>query len=218
MSRFRRLVVPGYPHHITQRGVRRQTTFFDERDYRTYLRLARGLLADAPIEIWTYCLMPNHMHAVVVPQRPDSLATFFGALHKTYAELTNRRYDWSGHLWQNRFFSVVMDENHTLACLRYVELNPVRSGLVTTAAAWPWSSARGNLGVLDDPLIPERPALRMIPDWRAYLGNHENKTDLRALRRQTSSGRPDGDAEFIRRVENLTGRRVRRRRSGRKKE
>jgi putative transposase len=161
--------------------------------------------------------MPNHMHAVVVPQRPDSLAIFFGALHKTYAELTNRRYDWGGHLWQNRFFSVVLDDHHTLACLRYVELNPVRSGLVTTPSDWPWSSARGNLGVLDDPLIPERPALRMIPDWHAYLGTRESEADLRALRKQTDTGRPDGDQKFIRRVEGLTGRRVHRRRSGRKK-
>jgi putative transposase len=211
------LVVPGYPHHITQRGVRRQTTFFDERDYRAYLGLAKALLADATIEIWTYCLMPNHMHAVVVPQHPNSLATFFGAVHKTYAELTNRRYDWSGHLWQNRFFSVVMDEHHTLACLRYVELNPVRSGLVTKASDWPWSSARGNLRILDDPLIPERSALRIIPDWHAYLARRENETDLRALRKTTCTGRPDGDAKFIRRVEDITGRRVRRRRSGRKK-
>jgi putative transposase len=218
MARFRRLVVPGYPHHITQRGVRRQTTFFDELDYKRYLHIARSLLGDASLEIWTYCLMPNHIHAVVVPRERSSLAAYFGLLHKKYAELTNLRYDWAGHLWQNRFYSTVMDERHTLTALRYVERNPVRSGLVRNPEDWPWSSARGNLGLRDDPLLRGYPAHRLVPNWPEYLSCAETDANLRSLRKTTGTGRPTGDDAFIDRLEALSGRQIRRRRAGRRKE
>ncbi len=217
MARFRRLVVAGYPHHITQRGVRRQKTFFDELDYQRYLAIAGTLLKDCSITIWAYCLMPNHMHAVVVPQRRDSLAVYFGRLHKQYAQITNSRYEWSGHLWQNRFFSTVMDNNHALVALRYVERNPVRSGLVRSAQEWPWSSARGNLGLFDDPLIPGRPALDVVSNWAAYLSGDDNQTSLATLRKQTCTGRPIGSDRFIEDLERLTGRDIHKRRPGRRK-
>ena len=218
MPKFRRLVVPGYPHHVTQRGVRKQTTFFDERDYRTYLSSATALLQTHPVEILAYCLMPNHIHAVVIPQRQDSLSGFFGKLHQHYATVTNLRYEWAGHLWQNRFFSVVMDERHTMTALRYVERNPVRSGLVKSPQDWPWSSARGNLGLRDDPLIPDRPALRIVKDWHKYLSAPENDLDLRKLRRETGTGRPSGTDQFIARMELLTGRQLRKRSAGRRRQ
>ena len=217
MPRFRRLVVPGYPHHVTQRGVRRQTTFFDERDYRNYLAIARGLRPDCSLELLAYCLMPNHIHAVVIPRRQNSLAEFFGKLHHEYAVRTNCRYEWTGHLWQNRFFSVVMDERHTMTAMRYVERNPVRSGLVEAPHEWPWSSARGNLGLADDDLIIGRPALALVPDWAAYLSGPENEPDLSELRRLTGTGRPTGDDGFIETIESMSGRRVRKKVVGRRK-
>ena len=216
MAKFRRLVVPGHPHHVTQRGVRRQTTFFDDRDYKTYLKLASDLLDRSSVEIWSYCLMPNHIHAVVVPWKPDSLAKFFGPLHKLYAQLTNMRYNWSGHLWQARYFSVPMDESHTLTALRYVELNPLRSGLVEDPRAWPWSSTRGNLGLVDDPLIPDRLARKIVPDWADYLSCPEDLTSLKRLRHQTNTGRPQGDRAFIDKIEAITGRKVRPQKVGRR--
>ena len=99
MPRFPRLVVPGYPHHVTQRGVRRQATFFDDIDYRSYLRLAAELKKDWSVDFWAYCLMPNHIHAVVVPKDDDCLSKFFAILHRRYAWRANRRHDWLGHLW-----------------------------------------------------------------------------------------------------------------------
>ena len=217
MPRFCRLVVPGYPHHVTQRGVRRQETFFDARDYKQYLVLAQQLLQSHDIEILAYCLMPNHIHAVVIPGQSDSLAAFFGKLHQQYARTTNFRYEWSGHLWQNRFYSVVMDEHHSIAALRYVERNPVRSGLANHPQDWPWSSARGNLGLVDDPLIPGRPALRMISDWAEFLSSAESSQDLKALRRETATGRPYGSDGFISALESATGRRIRKKTKGRKR-
>ena len=217
MARFPRLVVPGLPHHVTQRGVRRQTTFFDELDYRRYLNIARALLKYSSLEVWAYCLMPNHMHAVVVPREQDSLARYFGRLHKKYAQITNLRYDWTGHLWQNRFYSTVMDERHTLIALRYVERNPVRSRLVTCPQDWPWSSARANLRLEDDPLIPDRPALKVTSNWSEYVSGPENDDDLKSLRKTTGTGRPIGEDEFIDRLEAVSGRRIRRKKAGRKK-
>lgn len=217
MPRFRRLVVPGYPHHVTQRGVRRHTTFFDARDYRTYRRLALDLLDDARIELLAYCLMPNHIHAVVVPLEEHGLARFFGPLHKRYAQLTNMRYEWTGHLWQARFYSVVMHEEHALAAMRYVELNPVRSGLVSSPEDWPWSSARGNLGLVNDELLFDHSARKNTAYWSEFLATPEDPTQLSTLRRQTTTGRPGGDPKFIDSIESLSGRRVRPHSVGRKK-
>ena len=217
MARFRRLVVPGLPHHVTQRGVRRQTTFFDDLDYRRYLEIATALLPDSALQIWAYCLMPNHIHAVVVPQQPDALARYFGSLHKKYAQITNFRYEWSGHLWQNRFYSVVMDEKHTLTALRYVERNPVRLGIARYPQDWPWSSARGNLQTLNDPLIPGRPALSVMPNWSDYVSMPETDDDLKSLRKVTGTGRPCGDDGFIEKLEAASGRTIRKRAAGRMK-
>ena len=216
MPRFRRLVVPGHPHHVTQRGVRKQTTFFDDFDYQTYLKIGEDLRSTSSLVVLAYCLMPNHVHAVVIPKHERDLAEFFGRLHQDYARRTNLRYNWSGHLWQNRFFSVVMDARHTLAALRYVELNPVRSGLVAAPHDWPWSSARGNLGLVHDDMIAGQPALQLVGDWRTYLYGPENISDLQELRRATSSGRPMGSDHFLGVIESLSGRRVRKRRAGRK--
>ncbi len=217
MPRFRRLVVPGHPHHVTQRGVRRQTTFFDGHDYRLYRSLATELLQRASLKIWAYCLMPNHIHAVVVPENRQSLAQFFGPLHKRYAQFTNYRYEWTGHLWQARFFSVVMDERHTLTAMRYVERNPVRSGLVETPEDWPWSSVRGHLGIVDDPLIDETATNELIADWRKYIRAREDRSELDSLRRQTGTGRPSGEPGFIAAIEDISGRRIQTKRAGRKR-
>ena len=208
-------MVPGYPHHVTQRGVRRQRTFFDDSDYRGYLRLAKELVEDWPVEFWAYCLMPNHVHAVVVPKIDGCLSKYFAVLHRRYAYTTNRRHEWMGHLWQKRFYSVVMDEPHAISALRYVEQNPVRAGLCELPEEWPWSSARGNLGLLDDPLIERAVTKRLVPDWRSHLSG-DGGCHIKAIRHQTGTGRPDGSSQFLDDIERRTGRRVRKRRAGRK--
>ena len=216
MPRFPRLVVPSFPHHVTQRGVRRQTTFFENSDYLAYLRLAASLLEKVDIEIWAYCLMPNHIHAVVVPGATGSLSGFFAPLHRQYACRTNNRQEWRGHLWQERFYSVVMDEPHALSAMRYVELNPVRAGLCELPQDWPWSSARGNLELAIDPLVDRRATEKMVTNWREYLGAEAGADHLDQLRQQTLTGRPAGNAEFVSRLEKLSGRRIRKKRPGRK--
>jgi putative transposase len=216
MAKYRRLVVPGYPHHVTQRGVRKQTTFFENGDYITYLSLATELLHESGIEFWAYCLMPNHIHAVVVPDDNTCLSRYFAALHRRYARRTNEKHGWRGHLWQERFYSVVMDEYHALAAMRYVELNPVRAGLCAQPQHWPWSSVRANLDLICDPLIDRNATRRMVPNWHAYLGVLKTDDTIENIRNFTRSGRPEFGDEFMREIESATGRTVRRKRPGRK--
>lgn len=115
MPRIPRLVVPGYPHHVTQRGNRRQKTFFHARDYLAYLEFIAAAKLKARCDIWAYCLMPNHVHFVMVPQHKDSLSLLFKEAHRRYTRRINFRENWRGHLWQERFHSFVMDELDRIA-------------------------------------------------------------------------------------------------------
>jgi putative transposase len=206
MARMPRLVVPGLPHHVTQRGSRRQATFFIPGDFRLYLGLMAQSQARAGIEVWAYCLMPNHVHLVVIPSRPDSLAVWFGEAHRRYSSAINRRQEWQGHLWQERFHSCVLDEQHLWAAARYIELNPVRAGLCAAAGDWPWSSARAHLRGTDDALVRVAALLGRVGDWATYLGAHVLPAEVERLRQHGRTGRPLGDDAFVSRVEQLTGR------------
>ena len=129
MARLARVVVTGLPHLITQRGNRRQQTFYCDENYRSYLELMGQWCGAHQVEIWAYCLMPNHVHLIAVPQSADGLRRAVGEAHRRYTRLVNFREGWRGHLWQGRFASIVLDERYLLTAARYVELNPVRAGL-----------------------------------------------------------------------------------------
>jgi putative transposase len=206
MARMPRLVVPGLPHHVTQRGGRRQLTFFVPGDFRYYLCLMADSRARAGVDVWAYCLMPNHVHLIVVPEREDSLAAWFGEGHRRYSSVINQREEWRGHLWQERFYSSALDERHLWEAARYVELNPVRAGLCRDAAEWPWSSARAHLTAEDDALVRVSPLLDRVGCWTTYLGRGIDTEVLRQLRQSARTGRPLGDEAFVRRIEYLTGR------------
>jgi putative transposase len=213
MARYARLVVPGYPHHVTQRGVQKRQTFFKPVDYVIYLELLREYKEKAGVDVWAYCLMPNHIHAVVVPKEKPSLAKCFGPLHSRYATKINAVHGWQGHLWQQRFYSVVMDEFHTIAAMRYVEMNPVRAGMCNRPQDWRWSSAQTHLLDSDDDLVNVAATRNLVPNWRRYLGKENSSTMQDALRDATRIGRPVGNDEFIDRLERLTGRTIRRKKS-----
>ena len=147
MPRCVRLTVPGLPHHVTHRGNHRQRVFFSNGDYRLYVRYLLEACTATGTSVWAWCLMPNHVHLVLVPAAESGLSA---TLHRTqgrYTRAINAREKLDGQLWQGRFASFVMDENYLLACARYVELNPVRAGLVARAADWPWSSAGAHLEI-----------------------------------------------------------------------
>ena len=153
MARLARVVAPGRPHHVTQRGNRRQQTFFSDGDYREYLALLGQWCTEYGVRVWAYCLMPNHVHLILVPPSEDALCRAVGETHRRYTRHVNFREGWRGHLWQGRFASFVMDEPHLLAAARYVERNPVKAKLVRKAENWPWSSAAAHAGGQTDDLV-----------------------------------------------------------------
>lgn len=141
MARLARLVLPGFPHHVTQRGNRRQETFFGDDDYQNYMKMVGESCKKTGTSVWAYCLMPNHVHLVLVPDDEEGLRRSLAEAHRQYTRMINFREKWRGYLWQGRFHSFAMDEDYLYRCVRYVELNPVRAGLVTSASDWMWSSA-----------------------------------------------------------------------------
>jgi putative transposase len=155
MSKPNRIVVAGMPHHVTHRENRREKIFRDEEDYRTYLRLLQKAIVRYFVQLWSYSLMPNHVHLVAVPLRSESLGKAIHWAHGTYAEYFNARYSTGGHLWQGRYRSSVMDEHHVLNGVRYVERNPVRAGMVRRAEDYPWSSAAARCGLRHDPMLSD---------------------------------------------------------------
>jgi putative transposase len=209
MARLARVVVPGLPHHVTQRGNRRPETFFGDQDYGTYLRLLAAYSVAADCEVWAYCLMPNHGHVILTPGDEDGLRRALGETHRRYTRQVNLRQGWHGHLWQERFHSFPMDEAHLLACARYVELNPVRAGLVERADAWPWSSARAHLDGADDGVVRVAPLLERVADWRGFLRGGVDEAALAAIRRHARTGRPLGAASWLEDLEARLGRRLR---------
>ena len=217
MARLARVVVPRYPHHVTQRGNRRQRVFFCGDDYRAYIALMAEAKERAKVEVWAYCLMPNHVHLVVKPETENGLRQFFGEAHRHYTRRINFREGWRGYLWQGRFQSFVMDEKHLIAAVRYVEMNPVRAGLTRTASEWIWSSARAYLAGINDKLVSVAPMLDRINNWSEYLRHGDLSENLEAIRAHTATGRPLGDNVFLEAVETRLGRNLRKRRPGPKK-
>ena len=216
MARISRVVVPAYPHHVTQRGNRSQKTFFSETDYQSYLDLVAKAKDVAQVHIWAYCLMPNHVHWVAVPERQDSLAALFRVAHRKYTRRINFRMNWRGHLWQERFHSSVMDERHLLAAVRYVELNPVRAQLCKNPEDWAWSSARAHIRARDDVVTTVSPMLERVSNWGEFLADKKSgglrETEL--LRKHTRTGRPIGGDAFVSHLECLTGRTLRKKKPG----
>ena len=217
MARLPRVVVPGYPHHVIQRGNRRQATFFCDKDYRAYIKLIAAAKGDAGVSILAYCLMPNHVHIVAVPETTESLADLFKEAHRRYTRRINLREDWRGHLWQERFHSYVMDETHLVAAVRYIELNPVRAGLCKQPDDWHWSSVHAHLAARDDTLTNTGPMLERISNWRSYLSCANSDETLQKLRQHAHTGRPLGSDEFIANLEAISGRLLRPKKPGRKR-
>ena len=216
MPRIARLVVPGYPHHVTQRGNRRQKTFFNSQDHLAYLELVASAKEKARCEIWAYCLMPNHVHFVIVPEHEGSLADLFKEAHRRYTRRINFRENWRGHLWQERFHSFVMDEKHLNATVRYVELNPVSARLCDKPEEWRWSSIHAHLAGKDDELVTVRPMLDRHPNWLDYLGGYQSNDMIEKVRIHTRTGRPLGSEFFIETLESLSGRSLKPRKPGRR--
>lgn len=216
MARMARLVVPKYPHHVTQRGNRRQKTFFCADDYAYYLELLAEFSKAYGTEVWAYCLMPNHVHLVMVPSEVDGLRATLGEAHRRYTRHINFRKGWRGHLWHERFHSFVMDESYLLATVRYVERNPVVAGLCRRPQDWQWSSALAHLCGEDNLLVRVKPMMDRVENWNAYLSGVREADELPELiSSHTRTGRPLGDKPFVAILEKVTGRDLLPKRPGR---
>jgi len=180
-------------------------TFFSDDDYRYYLELVARSKDEVGVEILAYCLMPNHVHFVAVPQEEGGLAQLFREVHRRYTRYINFREHWKGHLWQERFHSFVMNEQYLLATVRYVERNPVEAKLCEKPEDWCWSSASAHLLGRDDHVVSVGPMLNRIADWRDYLSSRSAEEDSNVIRQFSSSGRPAGSDAFVYALEKLTG-------------
>jgi putative transposase len=216
MPRIARIIAPGIPHHITQRGNRRMDTFFCDEDYQTYLILMAEWCLKFNVSVWSYCLMPNHIHLIAVPETEASLRVAIGEAHRRYSVLINRRQKWTGHLWQGRFSSFPMDEIYLLAAAKYIEMNPVRANLAPDPYAWKWSSARAHADGADDILAKVSPLLQLVGEWKLFLRDPA-KEDADKIRGHERTGRALGSDSFLESLELSLMRVVKRQKAGRKK-
>ena len=195
---------------MTQRGNNQQRVFFNDNDRRLYLALLREAGEESGIRCHAYCLMRNHIHLVVTPERPDSLARSLRWAHAQFSRFQNIGRHTTGHLWQNRYFSCVCDPVHFWRVLSYVELNPVRAGVVKAAEEYRWSSARTHLGLANPELPLDDATWKQNggPEcWRSVLGSGQDESEwIAAMRAATLSGRVFGDAEFARGLGSALGR------------
>jgi len=218
MARIGRFVVPGLPHHVTQRGNRREALFFSDEDYALYRDLLHEACGREGVAVWSYCLMPNHVHLILTPSTVEGLGRALGKAHRRYSAFVNARMRVTGHLFQGRFSSVVLDETYLRASARHIALNPFRARLVESTDAWRWSSTAALLSGRNDGLVEVAPLLaRCNGRFADWLDAEEDEAATAALRAAETIGRPLGAPDFLDRLAALTGRNPRPGKRGRKK-
>lgn len=206
MARLARMVVPGIPHHVTQRGNRRERIFFEAGDEQIYLDLMAAQLERHKVACWAYCLMPNHVHFILTPSDEAGLARAVGEAHRRYAAFISVRGRWTGHLFQARFASVAMDEDHLVSAFRYVALNPVKAKLVDRAENWAWSSAGAHIAGRDSKYVRVAPGLERVGDFAAFLASAAETEALWAeVLKAERVGRPVGAKAWIEQLEATYG-------------
>ncbi|MBD3775383.1 MAG: transposase [Halothiobacillus sp.] len=225
MARLARIVIPGVPHHVTQRGNRRLPVFFSDDDRRDYLQLVGAAASAAGTRFLAWCLMDNHVHLILVPQDEDGLRATLGEVHRRYTRMVNFREGWRGHLFQGRFASYPMDYVHLMAAVRYVENNPVAAGMVKRAEGWAWSSARSHIEGRQtrlDPLTDMAALAGAVKTWRAMLRHGLEAGGLDApgeaaadaIEARLRTGRPLATDAWIAKQEQATGQRMRQAKRG----
>lgn len=206
MARIARVVVENLPHHVIQRGNRRQKVFFADADKQAYLKILKEQSEKFGVKYWAYCLMDNHVHLIAVPSAKESLAKAIGETHRRYTRMINFRKGWRGYLWQGRFSSFVLDPTYLYFAVRYVERNPVRAGLVKRAEEFDYSSAKAHVKRQRDPILSDFYLTRDIKDWRKYLIKADDQERVRIFHKHMATGRPFGNECFIEKIEKKLGR------------
>ncbi len=215
MARRARVVIAGLPHHVIQRGNRRQNVFFYEEDKQSYLTLLERYSKKYGLEVWAYCLMDNHVHLIVVPKEKIYLSAAIGETHKGYTRLINKREGWKGYLWEGRFKSFVMGKDYLYKAVRYVEMNPVRAKMIRRAEDYKWSSAKNRIKGWKSKVLSDFCLTKEIKDWRKYL-TEGSLDEIKVIREHIKLGLPLGSEEFVKNVEEKLGMILRKLNPGRK--
>lgn len=224
MARQPRLTIPGYPHHVIQRGNNRQAIFDSPADYQFMLDLLGENARRFRVSLHAYVLMGNHFHLLLTPTEPNALPRMMQAVGRHYVRYFNQRQTRSGTLWEGRYKStLIQSDSYLLNCMTYIDLNPVRAGLVTQVRDYPWSSHAHYVGLRSDPLLTPHALywnLGNTPFAReaAYaelVAGGLNTDQQQALTQATLGGWALGDKEFIAELQGMTERRVTRASAGR---
>ncbi|MEC5384561.1 transposase [Uliginosibacterium sp. H3] len=206
MSRLSRLHVPGLPQLLLQRGNNGIGIFSDEADYACYRDFLRNAAREVGLPVHAYVLMPNHVHLLVAAGEEGAAGSLMQRLGRRYVRYFNDRHGRTGTLWEGRYRSTVIEpKQYVLACYRYIELNPVRSGLVTAAEHYPWSSCRHHFGLTSEPLVTDHErywALGNTPferqaTYRAMLEAGEPNDELTAIRYAAHRGWMLGESDLV---------------------
>ncbi len=224
MARLPRLTLPGYPHHVIQRGNNRQTIFASTADYQTFLDLLDENSKRFDVAIHAYVLMENHFHLLVTPKGKQALPQMMQAVGRSYVRYFNDRQKRSGTLWEGRYKSTVIQiERYLLACMAYIDLNPVRAAMVVQAQDYAWSSYGHYGGLRIDKLITPHPGFWELGNTpfareaayaemvRAGVG----LTQQRALTDSAFRGWALGEPDFVANLQKMTARRLSKATAGR---
>jgi len=197
MPRVGRVIIPKIAHHIVQRGNNRQNVLENENDFTSYCYWINKYSLKYNVSILAYCLMSNHVHFVIIPEDKAGLSKFFQTVHMRYAQYINEKRQTSGHIWQGRFFSCVLDDAHLFQAIRYVEQNPVRANMVKYPWEYEWSSARCHVNIPGSKHIRIEEIEIIDKDhWRDYILNREKSSD-EELRKTTNKGKAFACDDFI---------------------
>jgi len=218
MPREARIVLPGYLHHVTQRGNYRQDVFEEDQDRVVYLKYIADKSIKYQVDIYAFCLMDNHVHFLVKPREKDSLSQLFRTAHMKYSHYFNRKRGQKGHLWQGRFYSCLVTGSHIKEAFRYVENNPVRAKMVDRAWQYSWSSAREHLGKRYNVIqLADAGDFIEIGNWKNYLYSKEDGNFLDEIRDRTRKGLVLASEIFIDTIEKDFGIKITRNGPGRPK-
>ena len=217
MARLPRIVLVGHPHHVIVRGNNREPIFIADEDYQFYLEKLRLACEKHQCDVHAYVLMTNHVHLLITPHKADGIAKVMQMVGRYYVQYFNYCYRRTGTLWEGRYKSTVIDsDNYALICYRYIELNPVRAGMVDEAAKYPWSSYRFNALGADDALITthalyaelDKDEEQRRSNYRTLFEHHISAKQINTIRDATNKSLVLGNDFFRKKVEKQLGRRV----------
>lgn len=218
MPRIARIVCVDHPHHISQRGNNKQTVFFDIEDRKLYLKLLKKYSKECKCKIHSYCLMTNHVHLLLTPEKKESLAKAMQKISLRYTQHINKKYNRSGRLWECRFHSCVVEkETYLWSVCRYIERNPVRAGIVKDPTRYQWSSALANTTSVDryQLITPIWETRFEREEYCRFLTQHDHRNEKEMIRKSTMGGFPIGTKQFLWRLSQDLGIVLRRRKKGR---